>query len=202
MSARVVTTSLVERRSDSKAPTQVSVGSTDSLPFEEKFRSNPFFDPKVAEYYRNLYEDAQYECRHVLDPALEWTKEEEKRGLRKIDMRVYLWACVMFFALNVDRKNIGQAVSANMLDQLHMTHNDYNYGNTLFLFSLLLAEVPSQLVSKKLGPDRWIPTQMVLWSIVAAAQAGLTGKASFFACRAFLGILEGGFIPDLVLWLV
>lgn len=43
--------------------------------------------------------------------------------------------------------------------------------------------------------------QMTLWSIVAAAQAGLTGKASFYACRSLIGILEGGFIPDLVLWL-
>lgn len=42
---------------------------------------------------------------------------------------------------------------------------------------------------------------MVLWSIVAAAQAALKGRSSFMACRALLGILEGGFIPDLVLWL-
>ena len=42
---------------------------------------------------------------------------------------------------------------------------------------------------------------MVLWSIVAASQAALSGKASFYACRSLLGILEGGFIPDLVLWL-
>jgi hypothetical protein len=42
---------------------------------------------------------------------------------------------------------------------------------------------------------------MVLWSIVAAAQVGLKGKSSFYATRALLGILKGGFIPDLVLWL-
>jgi hypothetical protein len=41
---------------------------------------------------------------------------------------------------------------------------------------------------------------MIAWSIVAASQAALSGKGSFFACRALIGMLEGGFIPDLVLW--
>jgi hypothetical protein len=42
--------------------------------------------------------------------------------------------------------------------------------------------------------------QMVAWSIVAASQAALSGRGSFFACRALIGALEGGFIADLVLW--
>jgi hypothetical protein len=43
---------------------------------------------------------------------------------------------------------------------------------------------------------------MIAWSIVAASQAALSGKASFFACRVLIGALEGGFIADLVLWQV
>lgn len=38
--------------------------------------------------------------------------------------------------------------------------------------------------------------QMILWSIVAAAQYGLSGRTSFLTCRALLAILQGGFIPD------
>lgn len=37
---------------------------------------------------------------------------------------------------------------------------------------------------------------MVCWSLIAACQAFLSGKASFFVCRALLGVFEGGFIPD------
>lgn len=42
---------------------------------------------------------------------------------------------------------------------------------------------------------------MIAWSIVATSQAALSGRASFFACRALIGMLEGGFVPSLVLWL-
>lgn len=57
-----------------------------------------------------------------------------------------------------------------------------------------------------------------MWSVVAISQAALSGKASFYATRALLGALEGGFskssnsmrttsrltanaVPDLILWL-
>lgn len=43
--------------------------------------------------------------------------------------------------------------------------------------------------------------QICLWSIVASCQFWISGNASFLVTRALLGVLEGGFIPDLVLWL-
>ncbi|KAH8820676.1 putative pantothenate transporter [Xylogone sp. PMI_703] len=164
-------------------------------------QKNPFADPKIAAYYASVYEKSQYECRSAFDPNLEWTPQEEKRVVRKIDWRICTWACIMFFALQTDRSNIYQAVSDNMLDDLGLSTDDYNHGITIFQVCFLLAEVPSQLISKKLGPDRWIPAQMIMWSVVAMGQSALSGRASFYVGRALLGILEGGFIPDIVLWL-
>lgn len=162
---------------------------------------NPFLEPKIAEYYRQIYEDSQYECRGEFDPYFKWTPEEEKKLVRKLDYRVALTSCILFVALQVDRGNISQAVSDNMLDDLNMTTNDYNLGNTLFYVSFLAAEIPMSLVSKKMGPDVFIPLQILGFSLVAAAQFWLVDKTGFLICRVLLGFLEGSLIADLVIWL-
>jgi MFS family permease len=93
------------------------------------------------------------------------------------------------------------AISDDLLTELGMDTNDFNTGQTIFLLSFLAAELPSGLISKKIGPDRWIPFIITAWSVVSAAQAGLTNKAGYFACRCLLGLLMGGFIPDTVLYI-
>ncbi|KAH3898916.1 related to putative tartrate transporter [Saccharomycodes ludwigii] len=162
---------------------------------------NPFADPNVAEYYRKLYQDANYECLSAFDPEFTWTKKEEKALLMKLNWRVAFVACLMFAALQIDRGNLAQAVADNLLADLGITKDDYNQGNTVFLVCFLVAEIPSQLLSKKLGPDIWVPIQMTLWSIVSICQCAMHNKKGFLATRALIGLLEGGFISDLVLWL-
>jgi len=49
------------------------------------------------------------------------------------------------------------ALMNSRIDNLHMNTNDYNNGMTIFYVSFLTAELPSQLISKKVGPDNWIP---------------------------------------------
>ncbi|KAB8206113.1 major facilitator superfamily domain-containing protein [Aspergillus parasiticus] len=188
-------------KDDSK---QVSAGSSSetlpaAAPKRVKDISEGAFDTTEDPRYYKPIDD--YEGIHRWDPDFEWGEQEEKKLIRKIDLRVCTFACVTFFALQLDRGNIVQAMSDNMLGDLGMNTNDYNTGQTIFYVVFLFAELPSQLISKKIGPDRWIPIQMFCWSLIAAFQAFLSGKTSYYVCRALLGLFEGGFIPDTILFL-
>ncbi|KAI0064885.1 allantoate permease [Artomyces pyxidatus] len=157
-----------------------------------------FDNPTLAKHY---WPTERYENLHRFDPNARWTYREEQALVRKLDWRVMLWAAISFSALNLDRSNINQANTDNFLGDLHLSTDDFNWGNSIFRIAFLCAELPSQMVSKRLGPDRWIPIQMCVWSIITATQFWLTGRTSFFVTRALLGFVQGGFIPDLILYM-
>lgn len=97
--------------------------STDSDEEGQAFSKNPFLDPDVAAHWSAVYENSRYECRHEFDPSYTWTDQEEKKIVRRLDWHVCLWACIMFFGLQVDRGNLVQAVSDNLLTDLHLNTN-------------------------------------------------------------------------------
>ncbi|KAK2049985.1 hypothetical protein LZ31DRAFT_562157 [Colletotrichum somersetense] len=151
-------------------------------------------NPSTAKFFQP---HPRYENLHRFDPNFRWTWGEEPPLITKMDLRITFWACIAFFALDLPRGNFSQANSASFLQSLRMDKNDYNLGNTVFQISFLCAELPSQMISKKLRPDRWVPFIMCSWSIVSGCQFWLSGRTSFLICRALLGILQGGFIPGI-----
>lgn len=153
------------------------------------------------EYGKHSMPHPQWENLHRFDPLFRWTWRSERKLVRKMDWLIALWACIMFFGMDLDRMNISQANSDGFLTDLGLTKDDYNLGNTLFKLAFLLAELPSQMISKRIGPDVWVPMQMCMWSIFSGAQFWLSGRASFLAFRWMIGMISGGFIPDIVLWL-
>ncbi|TIC55804.1 MFS general substrate transporter [Wallemia mellicola] len=156
------------------------------------------FDTADAKYFEP---SPEYENKHRFDPLFRWTWGEQTEVTRKADFRILPWCMLLFFALDIDRSNITNATADNFLDDLGLSQSDYNLGQTLSKIGFLVAELPSQLVSKRVGPDRWIPTQIVIFSIISGAQFWLRGRTSFFATRFLIAFFQGGFIPDTILYL-
>lgn len=175
--------------------------------FQRKKRVDPdaiattrsvFDDPLLRQYYQP---HPQYENLHRFDIDERWTYREEAAVRRKTDFTILVWILVMFFGLNLDRGNLGNAAADNLLKDLKITTNDYNNAQNMYRIGFLIAEIPSQMIGKRLGPDRWIPVQIIAWSLASGGQFFMQNRAGFFACRFFIGLFMGGFIPDAILYL-
>lgn len=59
----------------------------------------------------------------------------------------------------------------------------------------IAAEVPSNLIIKKIGPRRYIPFLCFSWGIVTTLQSQVHNYSGLLACRFFLGLMEGGLFP-------
>ncbi|RDW77911.1 hypothetical protein BP5796_05763 [Coleophoma crateriformis] len=141
-----------------------------------------------------------YEGRHRWDPEATWTIQEERGVVRKTDLYLLSWICVMFFGLQLDRGNVSNATADNLLSDLGLTTDDYNNGTTIQLLAFLTTEFPVQFLTKRYGFAKVLPMMMMLWGTVSWAQAFMTNRATFYITRALIGACEGGFIPGTILF--
>jgi MFS family permease len=72
---------------------------------------------------------------------------------------------------------------------------------TVTYIPYIFAELPSNLMFKKVGPRRLLPMQCLLWGLVSTLQSKVSSYSGLLACRFFLGLFEGGLFPGLVLYL-
>jgi hypothetical protein len=71
-----------------------------------------------------------------------------------------------------------------------MTGNQFQLAVSLLFVTYVTAEVPSNLVIKKLGPSRWIAFITVGWGLVATLMGVVQSYGGLIACRLILGALE------------
>ncbi|BGP32292.1 hypothetical protein JCM10296v2_004073 [Rhodotorula toruloides] len=173
-------------------------------------KRSAFDDPDAVATQESVYDGPlasayapsdEWENKAAFDPSFRWTNREEKALKRKLDFKIFLWVAIMFLALDIDRGNMANATADNLLKDLGLTHGDYNLGNTLSKLGFLVAELPSQMIGKKIGVDIWLPTQIVVFSILSFAQFWMKGRTSFLALRFLIAAGQGGFIPDVILYL-
>ncbi|KAI5450560.1 hypothetical protein NCC49_003015 [Naganishia albida] len=141
-----------------------------------------------------------YEGKHRWDPEVTWTRAEERKLVRKIDFWLLSVVCLMFIGLQLDRGNLGNAATDNLMKDIGITQNEYNNGSTIQVICFMAAEFPSQMILSRVGFQRWLPFLMFAWGAVSLFQAFMKNRTEFYITRALIGLCEGGFIPGAVLY--
>ncbi|KAL2154655.1 hypothetical protein VTH82DRAFT_3331 [Thermothelomyces myriococcoides] len=126
---------------------------------------------------------------------LTWTEDEEKALVRRLDVLVMPLLLLGFFALQLDRGNIGNALTDNFIQDVGITQFQFNIGQQLLSAGIVLLEIPSNIILYRIGPSVWIGSQIVAWGLVATFQAFQKGLGPYLVTRLLLGLCEAGFIP-------
>ncbi|KAG4423744.1 hypothetical protein IFR04_003169 [Cadophora malorum] len=131
--------------------------------------------------------------------------EEEKKLLRRVDWRIVPLCAVMYAVKSIDASNVSnarimdQGTPHNIMTELKMTANQYNLVTTMYYIPYILAEVPSNLLLKKVRPSVWQARIMISWGIVLLCHAAVTNRQGLYIVRFFLGLFEAGLWPGMLL---
>ncbi|KAI1624129.1 putative pantothenate transporter [Exophiala viscosa] len=123
------------------------------------------------------------------------TELEEKKLMRRVDWHLMTLCSIMFLLKNIDANNTANArimnkgTKQNILIQLDMSSNAYNFITTIYYIPYIVFEAPSNLLIKRILPSRWQSRIMVTWGIALACHAAVHNKEGLYAARFFLGLV-------------
>lgn len=122
-----------------------------------------------------------------------------KRLLRKIDLHLIPFLAFLYLLSFLDRTNIGNARLDTLEKDLNLDANRLMYNDALSIFFpfYVAAEIPSNMAMKRFRPSIWIPSIMVAWAICTTLLGVVHNYAGLMACRAALGVAEGGLFPGI-----
>ncbi|KAF9736459.1 high-affinity nicotinic acid transporter [Paraphaeosphaeria minitans] len=126
---------------------------------------------------------------------------DEKKILRKMDLRLIPMLALLYLLSFLDRGNIGNARIEGLVEDLGMTGPQYNWCLTAFFFTYAAFEVPSNLLLKKLRPSIWLPTIMVAWGVVMTLMGIVQDYHGLLIARIFLGVAEAGLFPGVAYYI-
>ncbi|KAI8802674.1 major facilitator superfamily domain-containing protein [Cladochytrium replicatum] len=139
-----------------------------------------------------------------------WTDEEERDIVRKLDKMIVPWAALMYLFSFLNRVNISnarvldfdaKAGVGQMERDTGMSGNMFNTAVSLFFITYVIGEPVSNLVMTAVRPSVWLSRIMITWGVFSAAFAGTNNFAGVVALRLLLGAAEAGLFPGVSYYL-
>ncbi|TBU37497.1 MFS general substrate transporter [Dichomitus squalens] len=132
------------------------------------------------------------------------SKEEERRLVRKLDLRVMPILCIMYLFASLDRTNLGnarlQGLPADVLGG-DPTGVLFDWANSAFYFPFIICQIPGLVISKLYSPRIWIGCVAIGWGISSTLMASVFNFPGLLVSRLALGLFESGYSPMLPLYL-
>jgi len=133
--------------------------------------------------------------RQINERIEQFTPEEQKKIIRRIDRRLVLTLGFLYCVSLMDRTNLGIASVAGMGVDLVLIGERYNIIVLLFFITYVLLQPPATVILRKIGPRIFLPTITLLWGITMICFGFVKNWTDMLGLRLVLGIFEAGFFP-------
>ena len=121
-----------------------------------------------------------------------FTPAEQKKIIRRIDIRLVLTLGFLYCVSLMDRTNLGIAVVAGMGVDLKLIGARYSIITLIFFISYVLLQPPATVVMRKVGPRLFLPLITLLWGMTMICFGFVKTWTQMLPLRIVLGIFEAG----------
>lgn len=132
----------------------------------------------------------------IIDPAV------DARISKAFDRRVVPWLFGLWLLAFIDRSNIGNARIDGLAQQLGiLIGNKFNVALTIFYVPYIFVDVPSNWLVKRVGAGYYLPGLVIGWGVVSTCMGFVTTYEGLLAVRFVLGLMEGGLLGGMIIYL-
>jgi len=127
-------------------------------------------------------------------------EETSRSAIRKVVWRLVPIFLLCNFANYLDRTNVSFA-ALTMNRDMGFDATTFGIGAGIFSLGYFVFQIPSSIMSEKMGARFWISIMMMTWGIISALNGLIWDETSFLAVRFLLGAAEAGFAPAMIVYL-
>jgi ACS family tartrate transporter-like MFS transporter len=126
-------------------------------------------------------------------------KDVEGSAIRRVVLRLIPIFLLCNFANYLDRTNVGFA-ALTMNRDMHFGATAFGVGAGIFSLGYFVFQIPSSIMTEKVGARLWVAVMMMTWGVISALNALIWDETSFYVVRFFLGAAEAGFAPAMIVY--
>ncbi|KAL8389423.1 hypothetical protein RB595_008831 [Gaeumannomyces hyphopodioides] len=141
---------------------------------------------QVNQEHPELYMEAL--ARYPNDESID--AADEKRLVRKLDMRLLPLLGICYFFYYVDKTTLSYAAIFGLKDGLGLKGEEYAWLSSSFYFGWLIWAIPSNLIMQRYPPAYYLAFNIFMWGALLMAQAAAQDFAGLLVLRVLSGAFE------------
>ncbi|KAL4965308.1 putative phthalate transporter [Aspergillus stella-maris] len=144
-------------------------------------------------------EDLNNPALNDVDYDEEFSPEEQKRIIRRVDYRLVTITGLAYCVSLMDRTNLSMAAVAGMVVDLEL-YVGYRYSIVVLMFFVpyVIFQPPMTVITRKIGPTLFLGSIVISWGAILVGMGFTKNWQQMTACRVLLGLLEAGYFPGCV----